>query len=259
MTRPGSRGTIPRMHDLPEPADVLAFGPHPDDVEICAGGLLLRQAQAGRRCVIVDFTRGEASTRGTPEERAKEAEAAGRVLGLAARENLGLPDAGLRVVPEQEEAVVAAIRRWRPRVVLSPCREDRHPDHLAAAEMVRRAYYAATIGRAAGGGLPPHRPDALVEYFGHLEPTPSFIVDVTDVWQLRMQAVRCYGSQLGEGPRGGAVTNIASPDFARRLEARYAYWGSRIGAAYGEPFRVDRMVPVDDPLETFRKRGWAVL
>jgi bacillithiol biosynthesis deacetylase BshB1 len=247
------------MSELPEPADLLAFGPHPDDVEICASGLLLRQARAGRRCVIVDLTRGEAGSRGTPEGRAEESAAATQLLGLAARENLGLPDTGLRVIPEQEELVVAAIRRWRPRIVLSPCREDRHPDHLAAAELVRRAYYSATIGRAAGAGLPAHRADALVEYFGHLEPQPSFIVDVSEVWEQRMQVVACYGSQLGTGPGGGPVTNIASPDFARRLEARYAYWGSRIGAAYGEPFRVDRMVPIDDPVVAFRKRGWAVL
>ena len=250
------------MTALPDPVDVLAFAPHPDDVEICAGGLLLKQADAGRRCVIVDFTQGEAGTRGTPEQRGQEAAAASRVLGLVGRENLRLPDTGLRVVPEQEEAVVAAIRRWRPRLVLSPCREDRHPDHLAAAELVRRAYYAATIQRAPGGGLPPHRPDALVEYFGHLEPTPSFVVDVSEVWERRMEAVACYGSQLGAAPaRAGkeGVTNIASPDFRRRLEARYAYWGTRIGAAYGEPYRVDRMVPMDDPVETFRKRGWAVL
>ena len=219
---------------------------------------MLRQAQAGRRTVIVDLTRGEAGTRGTPEQRAAEAERASVLLGLAARENLGLPDTGVRVESAQEEAVVAAIRRWRPRIVLSPCRDDLHPDHTAAAALIRRAYYAATIARAPGGGLPPHRPDALLEYFGHLEPAPSFIVDISDVWAQRMNVVRVYGSQL-EGEDDAPVTNIGSPDFEHRLTSRFAYWGTRIGAAYGEPYRVERMVPVDDPLETFRKRGWAVL
>ena len=245
--------------DLPPPADVLAFGPHPDDVEICAGGLLARMGDAGYRCVIVDITRGEAGTRGTPEIRAQEAAAAGERLGLAARENLGLPDAGVRVTPEMEEPVIAAIRRWRPKVVLSPCREDRHPDHVASAALVYRAFYAATIARAPGGGLPPHRPDALVEYFGHLEPTPSFIVDVSDVWEQRMDAVRCYASQFGEPGDDRPVTNIASPDFMQRVESRFRYWGSRIGAEFGEPYRVDRCVPVDDPVATFRKRGTHVL
>lgn len=242
-----------------DPIDILAFGPHPDDVEVCAGGLMLLAAERGMRTAIVDLTRGEAGSRGTPESRARESERATKILRLVGRENLGLPDTQVRVVAEQEEAVVAAIRRWRPRIVLSPCREDRHPDHLAAAELVRRAYYAATIGRAAGGGLPPHRPDALIEYFGHLEPAPSFIVDISAVWERRLEAVACYASQLGTDGAAGPTTNIAAPDFKRRLETRYAYWGSRIGAAYGEPFRVDRLVPLDDPVAAFRKRGSAVL
>ncbi len=101
--------------------------------------------------------------------------------------------------------------------------------------------------------------DALIEYFGHLEPQPSFIVDVSDVWEERMEVARCYASQLGLDEMDGPVTNITLPDFMRRVEARYMYWGSRIGAAYGEPFRVDRMVPVDDLVAPFRKRGGAVL
>jgi bacillithiol biosynthesis deacetylase BshB1 len=245
--------------DRPEPADVLAFGPHPDDVELCAGGLLIRSLESGYRCVIVDLTRGEAGTRGTPEVRAREARAAAELLGLTARENLGLPDARLQVIPEMEGPVVDAIRRWRPRVVLGPCEQDRHPDHVAAAQLVRRAYYGATIARAAHATLPPHRPDVLIQYFGHLEPQPSFVVDVSAWWEKRMAVARCYASQLGLGEADGPPTNISSPDFMRRLESRYSYWGSRIGADYGEPYLVDRMVPMDDPVAAFRKRGWAVL
>src|SRR5687768_11119692 len=112
--------------DLPEPVSVLAFGPHPDDVEMCAGGLLLRLAKAGRRLAIVDATRGEAGSRGTPEIRARESAAASAILHLAGRENLGLPDTGVTATPAATEGFTAAIRRWRPRIVLSPCREDRH-------------------------------------------------------------------------------------------------------------------------------------
>jgi LmbE family N-acetylglucosaminyl deacetylase len=155
--------------------------------------------------------------------------------------------------------VVAAIRRWRPAVVLSPCPVDLHPDHVAAAALVKRAYYLSTIHGYASGDLPPHRADALMAYFGHHEPTPSFVVDVSDVWERRLALARCYASQLGLDGRGGATTNIASPDFDHRISARFAYWGSRIGARYGEPFLVERVVPVDDPVETFRKRGPAVL
>jgi bacillithiol biosynthesis deacetylase BshB1 len=245
--------------DLPEPVDVLAFGPHPDDVELCAGGLMLRCADAGYRTAIVDFTRGEAGTRGTVEVRNAETAAANELLGLAGRENLELPDGALEVSRAMILPVVAAIRRWRPRMVLSPCREDRHPDHIAAAEIVRRAYYGATIGKLSGSSLPAHRPDVLIEYFGHLEPPPSFIVDVSDVWERRMQVAACYASQLGLDGAEGPTTNIASPEFRRRYELRFGYWGARIGAQYGEPFRVDRCVPLDDPVAAFAKRGEAVL
>ncbi len=243
----------------PEPVDILAFGPHPDDVEMCAGGLMIKALNAGYRCVIADMTRGEAGTRGTVEIREQETAAASKAMGLTARENLGLPDAGVRVVPEMEAKVLRAIRHWRPRIVLSPCREDRHPDHTASAELVRRAYYGATIGRMGDDDLPAHRPDALIEYFGHLEPEPSFVVDISAEWEKRTEVVMCYASQLGLDGAGGPQTNITSPEFMRRYESRFAYWGSRIGAKYGEPYRVDRFVPLDDPVDAFRKRGDAVL
>lgn len=249
----------PQHPDAPnEPVDVLAFGPHPDDVEMCAGGLMLRMRDAGYRMVIVDMTRGEAGTRGTPETRSQEAEAAARMLELVARENLDLPDAHVHVDPEGIDRAAAAIRRWRPRLVVGPCREDRHPDHIACAEILRRAYYGATIARGPGQTYPPHRPDALISYFGHLEPMPSFIVDISAVWEERLRLVQCFRSQVSV-EEGEPRTNIGSPKFMRRAESRFAYWGSRIGADYGEPFLVDRMVPIDDPVETFRKRGFAVL
>lgn len=238
--------------------DILAFGPHPDDVELCAGGYLLKARHAGYRCAIVDLTRGEAGSRGTAASRARETEAASERLGLVGRENLGLPDGGLEVTAAMTEPVVAAIRRWRPRLVVAPCPVDLHPDHEAAAALVRRAYYLATIGKAPGGGLPPHRPDALVHYYGHKEPEPTFVVDVSEVWAEKLAVVACYASQLGTDGAKGPPTNISDPGFLRRYETRFAYWGARIGAAYGEPFLADRVVPLDDPLHALRKRDGAV-
>jgi len=243
---------------LPDPVDVLAFGPHPDDVEMCAGGLLLKMRAAGHRCAIVDLTRGEAGSRGTPASRAKETEAASRLLGLAGRDNLGLPDGGLEVTAAMTEPVVAAIRRWRPRLVVAPCPVDLHPDHEAAAQLVRRAYYLATIGKAPGGGLPAHRPDALVHYFGHKEPEPTFVVDVSEVWAEKLAVVGCYASQLGTDGVVGPATNLASPGFLARYELRFAYWGARIGAAHAEPFLAERVVPLDDPVTALRKRDGVV-
>lgn len=242
----------------PEPVDILAFAPHPDDAELCAGGLLLKARNAGQRVVVVDMTRGEAGTRGTPATRAEEAAKAAGMLGLVARENLGLPDARVLETPEAIEAATRAIRTWRPKVVLSPCREDRHPDHIACAEIVRRAYYGATIEKGPGGPHPAHRPDVLMQYFGHLEPTPSFVVDISDVWEDRVALANCFLSQVSKED-GTPTTNIGSPDFEHRVWARFAYWGTRIGTRYGEPYLVDRLIPMDDPVATFQKRGWAVL
>jgi bacillithiol biosynthesis deacetylase BshB1 len=243
---------------LPDPVDVLAFGPHPDDVELCAGGLMLRMRAAGHRCAVVDLTRGEAGSRGTAASRAKETAAASRLLGLVGRENLGLPDGGLEATAAMTEPVVAAIRRWRPKLVVAPCTVDLHPDHEVGAQLVRRAYYLATIGKAAGGGLPPHRADAIIHYYGHKEPEPSFVVDVSDVWEEKLRVVACYASQLGTDGAKGPETNIASPRFLERYALRFAYWGARIGASYGEPFLAERVVPLDDPVTALRKRDGLV-
>ncbi|MCC7137843.1 MAG: bacillithiol biosynthesis deacetylase BshB1 [Planctomycetes bacterium] len=243
---------------LPEPADVLAFGPHPDDVEFCAGGLMLTLRKAGYRCAVVDLTRGEAGSRGTPETRAAETAEASRRLGLVGRENLGMPDGAVEATAAATEPVVAAIRRWRPRLVVAPCPVDLHPDHVEAATLVRRAYYLATVGKAKGGELPAHRPDALIHYFGHQETTPTFVVDVSAVWEERLEVMRCYASQLGLDGAKGPATNLTSPAFLARVEARYRYWGSRIGAEFGEPFLADRVVPLDDPVAALRKRDGMV-
>ncbi len=238
----------PAVSSLPERADVLAFGPHPDDVEFCAGGFMLAMRKKGYRCVVVDFTRGEAGSRGTPASRATETAAASEQMGLAARENLDLPDAGLEVTVAMTVPVTAAIRRWRPRLVVGPCPIDLHPDHVAAAQLLKRAYYLATIGKAEGGGLPSHRPDALIHYYGHQEPEPSFVVDVSDVWTEKLALVSCYATQLGLDGRKGPLTNLTRPEFHRAYESRHAYWGSRIGARYGEPFLCERVLSVADPL-----------
>ncbi len=243
----------------PDPVDVLAFGPHPDDVELCAGGWMLKLHDQGYRVAVVDFTRGEAASRGTPEGREKEVAAASALMGLAGRDNLGLPDSRLTITPEMAAATAAAIRKWRPKMVVGPCPEDLHPDHVAAAQLVKDAYYLATIGKAHVGPWAPHRPDALVHYYGHLEPTPSFVVDVSDVWERKLELIRCFTSQMGFDGAKGPTTNLTSPDFPDRYNARYAYWGSRIGARWGEPFLTHRVIPLDDPVEALKKRGWQVL
>jgi LmbE family N-acetylglucosaminyl deacetylase len=144
-------------------------------------------------------------------------------------------------------------------VVLAPHAGDLHPDHVAAAALAERAYYLATVAKVGTGDLPPHRPAALLRYGGHREVDANLVVDVSPVWERRVALVRAYRSQLGEEEDGGPETNVSAPGFLRRLEMRAAAWGARIGAAYGEPYRVERPVPVDDVVATFRRRGGFVL
>ena len=106
--------------------------------------------------------------------------------------------------------------------------------------------------------MPAHRPDGLVHYYGHKEPTPSFVVDVSEVWAEKMEVVRCYASQLGLDGAAGPATNISMPDFLRRYETRFLYWGAQVGATHGEPFLAERTLPLDDPVAAFRKRDGAV-
>ena len=222
------------------PLDVLAFAAHPDDVELCAGGTMCLLAAQGYRTGIVDLSRGELGTRGTPELRARESAAATEILGLAARETLGLPDGDLAPTPERVRAVAAAVRRYRPRVVLLNAPEDRHPDHPNAARLVGEALFTAGLAavethEADGTPQAPWRPHHALHYIQSLDLTPTLVVDVTSVWEQRMAALRAFGSQF-DATDGGPQTFISTPAFLLWVEARARTWGYRIGATYGEPF-----------------------
>lgn len=222
------------------PLDVLAFAAHPDDVELCAGGTMCLLAAQGHRTGIVDLSRGELGTRGTPEIRAKESAAATEILGLAARENLGLPDGDLSPTPERVRAVAAAVRRYRPRVVLLNAPEDRHPDHPNAARLVGEALFTAGLAavethEADGTPQAPWRPHHALHYIQSLDLAPTLVVDVTSVWEQRMAALRAFGSQF-DATDDGPQTFISTPAFMEWVEARARTWGYRIGATYGEPF-----------------------
>lgn len=219
--------------------DVLAFAAHPDDVELSIGGTMCLLHAQGYTTGIVDLTRGERGTRGTPEDRAAEAEAAGRILGLSARENLGMPDGDVAPTPERVLAAAAAIRRHRPRIVLLNAPEDRHPDHGNAARLVGEALFTAGLAAvetpgADGQPLAPWRPHHALHYMQSIEFTPTFVVDVTPVWTQRMEALRAFKSQFDAGD-DGPQTFISTPAFVQWVEARARSYGYRIGATYGEP------------------------
>lgn len=234
-------------------AEVLAIGAHPDDLELGCGGTLALLAAAGRRVAILHLTRGERGTRGTAESRLAEAEAAGRALGAVSVEFLDCGDGGLRSGEAEEDAVIAALRRLRPELVLAPAEADRHPDHGRAHRLVLDACFYAGLARRGSGE--PHRPAAVWSYMQHDIFEPSLIVDVTAHWPAKLAALACYRSQLHASltappaaPQPAAPqTKISSREFAAAVEGRARHFGQVIGAEFGEPFRARGPLAVADP------------
>lgn len=238
-------------------ADVLAIGAHPDDVELTMGGLLLRLRDAGRSVAILDLTRGEGGTRGTPETRAAEAAAAARLLGVEERTILDFGDGRLEDSLEVRRAVVDAIRRHRPSLVVAPHWRDLHPDHAAAGEAVRASRYVSGMARWHPGAHPPHRARTFLWSMHHTEFPASLVVDVSAAWDRKVALVRCYGSQLHDPASREPATNIASEDFLPRWEARHRWFGERIGVRHGEPYFHEGPVRISDPLALLGAGGGA--
>jgi bacillithiol biosynthesis deacetylase BshB1 len=238
--------------------DVLAFGAHPDDVELGCGGTMLRLADAGLRVGVVDLTAGERGSRGDAATRAAEAAKASAAMRLVVRETLGFPDTELEPTLALRKAVVGAIRRHRPRVVLAPLPRDLHPDHAAAGSAVRDAIYPSGMRNLDASGAP-WRPEALLHYFMHDEDATALVVDVTDVWERRLDLARCFASQLQPSAAGDAEfpTLISRPDFLLRIEARARNWGRRAGVELGEPLVASGAVAVRDVAAFFGRRGRA--
>jgi len=234
--------------------DVLAFGPHPDDVELFCGGTVIRLGELGYSTGVVDLTRGERASHGTPDERAREAAAAGVELGIGFRDNLGLPDTELAPTQDQLEAVVGVLRRRRPELVLAPWIEDRHPDHGAAGVLVTRAVYFAGVRKFAPAAGERFVPRQLLYYAMRHRLTPSFIVDTSAAAARKARAIACYASQLVRRGTGGDAdpTLISSPRATEAIEARDRYYGSMIGTSHGEPLRSPNVPGLVDPLRQFR-------
>jgi N-acetylglucosamine malate deacetylase 1 len=215
-----------------EQVDVLVFGPHADDVEIGLAGTIARHAASGMRVGICDLTRAELSSNGTPEERLVEAQAAADVLGAAWRENLGWPDGGIDGSGDQIRTAVDLIRRSRPKAVAIPYWADRHPDHVAASEVLRRAIFKAGLRRYETTEA--HwQPAWVCHYFINDSAPPSFVVDVSVYYEQKRRALACYGSQFVTS--GKAVsTRLNSPTFRQLVESRDAQFGALAGVAYAE-------------------------
>jgi bacillithiol biosynthesis deacetylase BshB1 len=220
--------------------DLLAFGPHPDDLEIGLGGTLAKHASQGHSVGLCDLTRGEMSSNGTPEERVKEAEAAGRILGAAWRENLALPDRAIGHAPDHIRHVVELIRRVRPRVIAVPYWQDRHPDHQSSAGLLRDAVFNAKLKRYAAAG-DPWQPDWVCHYFINDAGPVSFVVDVSAHYEAKRRALACYTSQFTRATES-TDTRLNSPSFSQLIESRDAQFGALAGVRFAEGIVVNEPV-----------------
>ena len=241
------------LKTLQEAVDVLAFGAHPDDVELSAGGTLAKLASQGKRCAIVDLTRGELGTRGSAKLREREAAASASILGLVHRENLGLADGFFEVNEDNLRLVVSAIRRLRPSVVLANAIEDRHPDHGRGAELVARAAFLAGLPKVVTGSddapEAAWRPRAVYHYIQDYDRTPDVVMDITGHLDTKFEAILAFGSQFHDPKSKEPATPISSPEFLDHVRGRATSFGRPAGFMHGEGFEVRRPVGTDSLLD----------
>ena len=233
--------------------DLLAFGPHPDDVELFAGGTLHKMKALGYRTAICDLTRGELGTRGTVTRREKEFLAAAEILGVEIRENLGMPDGRVENTHDNRMEIVKVLREYRPKVVLAPHHVARHPDHARASDLIRDASFLAGLARIETG-QERFMAAKVLYYFEHVfESVPDIVIDVTDSFDEKMRAVRAYKSQFYQPRQRGSQTYLSRKEYLEEVEARTRFFGSLIEVKYGEAFSVRTPVPVSDPVAVWSK------
>jgi len=222
--------------------DLLVFGPHPDDLEIGLGGTIARHVAAGMTVGLCDLTAGELGSNGTPADRLREADAACRVLGAAWRENLGWPDGGIDGSPDQMRAAVDLIRRHQPRTIAIPFADDRHPDHVAANRVLGVAAFRSGLRRFETSH-PAWRADWVCQYFINDSIRPSFVIDVSDYYERKREALACHHTQFAPAGAQAVPTRLSHATFRQLIESRDAQFGALIGVAFAEGF------VVRDPVE----------
>lgn len=230
--------------------DILVLASHPDDAELGSGGTIAKHIALGHKVGIVDLTRGELGTRGTPETREHEAKESARILGVSVRENLGLKDGFFQNDTGSQLMVIRAIRKYQPRIILANAIYDRHVDHGKGASLAYDASFLSGLVKietrdAQGSPQHPWRPEAVYHYVQSQFITPDFVVDVTDHWETKMKAIKAFGSQFFNPDSKEPETYISKPGFLRMIEARGIEYGHAIGATYGEGFTVRRFLGVN--------------
>ena len=223
--------------------DILAVSPHPDDVELCCGGLIAKMIKKGYKVGIVDLTRGEMGTEGTAEIRLQEAKEAAEALGAEVRENLDLGDCRLVGSFDEGRRLAEVIRKYKPSILMAPYGDDNHPDHAASRELCKKAALFSRLRRIETENEV-HRVRSIIYYMLHKEFEPTFIVDVTDSYEKKTKAIRAYKSQIRLISDYGGLL--------RAIRIRDQLYGSRIGVEYGEPFLSDTPLKIDDPVAILR-------
>jgi bacillithiol biosynthesis deacetylase BshB1 len=231
--------------------DILVIAVHPDDAELGCGGTILKQIALGNKVGIVDLTQGELGSRGSAQIRAQEAAAAAKVLGLSARENLGLADGFFKNDEEHQLKVIAAIRKYQPEIVITNAYHDRHPDHGRASELVVASAFLSGLRRIEtitdGEAQKEWRPKLLLHFIQDEYIQPDIIVDVTEHWEQKIESIKAYGSQFyNPAWEEEHKTYISSEDFYPIVEARAREFGKAIGARFGEGFLSKRLLGVDN-------------
>jgi bacillithiol biosynthesis deacetylase BshB1 len=234
--------------------DALVIAAHPDDAEISVGGTMLRLTRSGKQVGVIDLTRGEMGTRGSADDRERETRAANKILQLAVRHNLELPDGRVELTIDARERLAMLIREHDPEVVLAHHTDDVHPDHQAAGELARQAWYLSGLARLDRGSRSNsmksiRRPPRFYHFMGHLPFEPTFVVDIGSVWEEKLALIRCYASQLEPAHANDSGQHfVFGADILGRMETKARTWGERISVRYGEPLLHRGPLPCLDPL-----------
>lgn len=226
--------------------DVLVFGAHPDDAELSMGGTIAKLVKSGKKVGIIDLTMGELGTRGAPEIRQRESFEASNVLKIALRENLRMEDGNIQCDKLSVLKCVTAIRKYKPIIIFAPYYNDRHPDHINAGKLLKKAFFYSGLPKILtvdqGIEQQAYRPKKLYYYFQTYETIPSFIVDISQEMETKMSAIKRYSSQFYNPKSKEPETFISRENFLKYIEARSQYYGFKIGKDYGEPFYCEEFI-----------------
>ncbi len=234
--------------------DILAFGAHPDDIELAASGTILKHIEQGKKVGVVDLTLGELGTRGTAITRRTESQNSAKILSLEVRDNLQLLDGFFEINENSLLKVIAKIRKYKPEIVLCNATSDRHPDHGRGGDLVSRACFLSGLVKVEtqienGKSQEPWRPKVVYRYVQDNWITPDFVVDITDHYETKMKSILAYKTQFFNVEEEGPVTPISSPDFLEYIQGRASNFGRIIKVRYGEGFTVERSIGVDNLFE----------